>query len=391
VSWFDLIIVGVAVLAAIGGFRLGFLARVSSWVGLAAGLYLAARFLPRILSSLSLADPVTRLLVAVAILVGGAFLGQALGLVVGARLHRALPLGPIREIDRGVGAGVGVLGILVAVWILVPSMAVVPGWPARAARTSSIAQWVDGHFPPPPDTVSTLRRLVGDTSFPDVFNPLHPGEALGPPPASSGLAATTLARVSASTVKVEGQACGQIQDGSGFVAGVDEVVTNAHVVAGEPAGHTQVQLPDHRFLPATVVLFDPERDLAILRVNRLGAVPLTTATGSVGERGAVFGHPGGSVELVVAPAAIAQEVNAVGRDLYGTKTIRRDVFVLAAQLHPGDSGGPLVDQNGAVVGVAFAIAPDQPTTAYALTSREIDAARAQPRAGSAGTGPCLSD
>jgi S1-C subfamily serine protease len=391
VSWFDLVIVAVAAVAAVGGFRLGFLARVSSWIGLGAGLYLAARFLPRILTALSLANPVTRLLVAVAILIGGAFAGQALGLVVGARLHGALPVGPVRDIDRGVGAGVGVLGILVVVWILVPSMAVVPGWPARAARSSTIAQWVDGHFPRPPDTVSALRRLIGDTSFPDVFSGLHPGESLGPPPASTGLAPATLARVSASTVKVEGEACGQIQDGSGFVAGMDEIVTNAHVVAGEPAGRTEVQLPNRRFQPATVVLFDPERDLAVLRVDHLGATPLSVATGSVGDKGAVFGHPGGSVELVVAPAAIAQEVNAVGRDLYDSKTIRRDVFVLSAQLHPGDSGGPLVDQSGGVVGVAFAIAPDQPTTAYALSSKEIDAVVGQPQTQAVGTGACLND
>jgi S1-C subfamily serine protease len=390
-SWFDVVIVAVAIMAAIGGFRLGFLARVSSWIGLGIGVYVAARFLPRIVRAVDPADPVARLLVASALLVAGAFAGQALGLLIGGRLHRALPIGPVREVDRGVGAGVGILGILVAVWILVPSMAVVPGWPARAARTSSIARWVDGHFPRPPDTVSTLRRLVGSDSFPDVFGALHPGESLGPPPASSGLSAAVLARVSASTVKVEGEACGRIQDGSGFVAGVDEIVTNAHVVAGEPAGHTQVQLASGRFVPATVVAFDPERDVAVLRVDRLGEAPLPMATGAVGDKGAVFGHPGGSTQLVVAPAAIAQEVNAVGRDLYDSKTIQRDVFVLAAELHPGDSGGPLVDQNGYVVGVAFAIAPDEPTTAYALTSKEVGPVLAHPPAAAVGTGPCISD
>ena len=45
-SWLDLIIVGLAVLAAVGGYRLGFLARASSWIGLGLGLYVAARILP---------------------------------------------------------------------------------------------------------------------------------------------------------------------------------------------------------------------------------------------------------------------------------------------------------------------------------------------------------
>jgi S1-C subfamily serine protease len=390
-TWFDVLIVVLAVLAAVGGYRLGFLARATSWIGLALGLYIAARFLANIVSALDLANPVSRLMVAAAILIGGAFVGQALGLFVGARLHGALPLGSLRQIDRGIGACLGVAGILVAVWILAPSMADVPGWPARSARTSSIARWVDSHFPQPPDTVATLRRLVGSGSFPEVFGALHPGESLGPPPVSSGLTPVVQARVSASTVKVEGQACGRIQDGSGFVSGVDEVVTNAHVVAGEPAGRTQVQLPDKRFLPAVVVLFDPERDLAVLRVSQLGAAALPTATGTAGQAGAVFGHPGGSEALVVAPAAIDQEITATGRDLYDSRSIRRDVFVLAAELHPGDSGGPLVNASGAVVGVAFAIAPDRPTTAYALTSKELDADLAVPRGPAVGTGRCLAD
>jgi S1-C subfamily serine protease len=390
-SWLDLIIVGLAVLAAVGGYRLGFLARASSWIGLGLGLYVAARFLSRIVSALDLANPVSRLMVAAAVLIGGAFVGQALGLLLGARLSGALPLGSLRSIDRGIGACLGIAGILVAVWILVPSMADVPGWPARSARTSSIARWVDTHFPQPPDTVATLRRLVGSGSFPEVFGALHAGESLGPPPPSSGLSPAVLARVTASTVKVEGQACGRIQDGSGFAAGVDEIVTNAHVVAGEPTGHTEVQLPGKRLVPATVVLFDPERDLAVLRVSRLGAPPLPTATATVGETGAVFGHPGGSDALVIAPAAIDQEITATGRDLYDTRSIRRDVFVLAAELHPGDSGGPLVNASGAVVGVAFAIAPDRPSTAYALTSKEINAALDQPRGPAVSTGRCLAD
>jgi S1-C subfamily serine protease len=105
--------------------------------------------------------------------------------------------------------------------------------------------------------------------------------------------------------------------------------------------------------------------------------------------GAVFGHPGGQDALAVAPAVIRRNVTAIGRDLYDTRDSRRDVFILAADLHPGDSGGPLVSQAGAVDGVAFAIAPDRPGTAYALTSAEINAALTEPRSTAASTGSCL--
>ena len=47
-----------------------------------------------------------------------------------------------------------------------------PGWPAREARNSSIARWVDRSFPTAPDTLQALRRLVGSQAFPQVFNAL---------------------------------------------------------------------------------------------------------------------------------------------------------------------------------------------------------------------------
>ncbi len=386
----DVVVIVLAIAAAIGGYRLGFLARAVSWIGLALGIYAAARFLPAIVRWLNPGNPSERLLVAFVVLIGGALVGQALGLIAGARLHRALPLGPIRDIDRGVGAGVGALGVLVALWLLLPSIAAVPGWPAREATSSAISGWVGSHFPRAPNTLQVLKNLVGPEDFPDVFNALHPGEALGPPPASAGISAALVDRVSQSTVKVEGQACDEIQDGSGFAVGNDLIATNAHVVAGEGPGRTKVLLPNGSTLPATVLLFDEDRDLALLRVPGLGEAPLPTATGSVGESVGDFGHPNGQDALALAPAEIAQDITAVGRDLYNTHNTSRNVFVLSAVLYPGDSGSPLVNQAGSVVGVAFAIAPDRPTTAYALASSELDAVLHETLGAAVSTGPCLS-
>ena len=140
---------------------------------------------------------------------------------------------------------------------------------------------------------------------------------------------------------------------------------------------------------ASVSSFDTDRDLAVLRVPRLGLQPLPIASADVGARGAVFGHPRGQDEVAVSPSVIRQHVEAVGRDLYDSHTTRRQVFILAADLEPGDSGGPLVDTAGRVVGVAFAIAPDRPGTAYALTDVELRAAIATPN-GQRATGPCLT-
>ncbi|MCA1845836.1 MAG: trypsin-like peptidase domain-containing protein [Actinobacteria bacterium] len=150
-----------------------------------------------------------------------------------------------------------------------------------------------------------------------------------------------------------------------------------------------VQTPTGRRLRADVVVFDPNRDLAVLDVSGLGEDPLAVGTAHVGDTGAVFGHPGGQIDIDVSPARVAQRINALGRNLYDSQMTRRDVLLLSAHLMPGDSGGALVNTDGMVVGVAFAIAPDDPTTAYALNSTELNAALAAPRASGVDTGPCL--
>jgi S1-C subfamily serine protease len=390
VNGLDLIVIVVAVFAALGGYRLGFFGRVASWLGLALGFYVAVRVLPTVMVRLTTASPGTQLAVAVLVLVGGAVIGQALGMMVGSRLHRALPAGPVRQADRVVGAGTGIVGVIVALWLLLPSIAAVPGWPARATAESSISRWVSGDLPNPPDTLQVLRRMIGEDA-PEVFAVLHPQAPAGPPPTTSPLAAGVTRTVAASTVKVQGQACSRIFEGSGFAVATDLIVTNAHVVAGEAAGRTSVLLPSGRQLPATVVMFDPRRDLALLSVASLGEAPLPLRVAHAGATGAVFGHPNGQNALAVTPARVAQEIQAVGKDLYDTTNTKRDVLVLAAALAHGDSGGPLVNAAGQVIGVAFAIAADQAGTSYALSTTELQGALAEPRNSSgASTGPCLT-
>ena len=65
------------------------------------------------------------------------------------------------------------------------------------------------------------------------------------------------------------------------------------------------------------------------------------------------------------------------------------MLILAASLAPGDSGAALVDPQGQVVGVAFAIAPDKPSVAYALNIEELLAVLAGNLSQPVDTGPCL--
>ena len=383
----DLVLVGLVVGAGVGGWRLGFVARAASWGGMAVGLLLAARALPAVVTAAERSAGRAQLvLVAVVLLVGGAFAGQAIGLLLGTRLHLGIHSTEGRTVDAIGGAVAGVLGVLVAVWILVPAIADVPGWEARQVRTSRVTRAVDLLFPAPPDATRTLRQLLGE-QYPRVFDALRPSPEVGPPPAASGLSRETSDQVVRSTVKVTGEACGRIQEGSGFVVGPDLVVTNAHVVAGERT--SLLERSDGSRVPARVVAFDPRRDVAVLSAPGMDRPALVLADIGVAGRGAVFGHPGGGA-LRIAPFSVGQRITALGRDIYGEERTSRDVLVLASALAPGDSGGALVDPTGRVVGVAFAIAPDEPGVAYALTTAELRPVLAAAGRGDADTGACVA-
>jgi S1-C subfamily serine protease len=389
VNGLDIAIVVGVVAAAVGGYQLGFLARVLSWAGLAAGIAVAARLATELVHSMNGSDPRSRLFAALAFLLGLAVVGWALGLAIGSLLHATLTFGPgLRTVDRAAGAVIGCLGVLVAVWLLIPALALTPGWPARAARDSAIVRAIDDYGPKPPRSVEQLARRVSGNALPDAL-----GRLVNPPDAgtvpASGLPAGVAARVADSVVKVEGRACREITDGSGYVAATDLVVTNAHVVAGEQ--RTQVDTNRGSQLSATVVAFDSQRDVAVLRVRGLGLPVLPFAPRvHTGDIDAVFGHPGGG-PLRESPARIAEEIVAQGNDIYGTHSTRRNVLVLAADVRPGDSGGPVVDQLGQVAGVAFATDRGGAAIGYALANSEIRPVLVTGAAATTGvdTGPCV--
>jgi S1-C subfamily serine protease len=385
VNAFDLLVLLGIALAAVAGYRIGLVTRALSWVGLLAGLIVAARMLPLVLDRVESSQPGNRLLIALAVLLGGALGGQALGLAVGGRASSALPTSS-RPLDRAAGAVVGGGGVLVAVWLLLPAMADVQGSAASLVRDSSIARAIHDVAPEPPDAVAALRDLVDESGIPRVFDDLRRAPDTGPPPAASGIAPDILQRAAASSVRVEGEACGKLQEGSGWVAAPGIVVTNAHVVAGED--ETVVFPEGSDELDATVVAFDASRDLAVLAVPELERPPLPLVDSDRGAIGAVLGHPGGG-PLEVSPFEVVDQLRAQGRDLYDEQATLRSVLVLASDLAPGDSGAALVDPTGSVVGVAFAIAPDRSGTAYALDPDEVRLVLSTRSQGAVDSGPCL--
>ena len=392
-NFLDLLVVAAGVAAGSIGNRIGFLRRVASWAGLVGGVILAVALVDHVAEALRGSPPRTRLLAALAFVLLLATIGHAAGYAIGSALDRRVRLRAsvrLRTGDRVAGAAVGVGGVVAVMWLLIPALASSPGWPARAVRNSLVARTIDRIAPDPPSESEALGRLVGDESFPEVFDTLTSPDAGTPP--HHGVPRDVARRVNRSVVKIEGTACGRIQEGTGFVVAPGLVVTNAHVVAGEP--HTRLEENDGTRFDAVVVAFDPNRDLAVLRVPGLGLPALPRGEGRVDDRGALFGRPGGG-PLRESPVRIAEEIVARGTNIERSAATRREVFVLAAVTEPGDSGAPLVDRDGRVIGVIFAFDLSRPTTAYALTNRELDAVLgpvlAVRQLGPVTTGPCLSE
>lgn len=303
----DLILAVLVLTSIAGGWRLGLLTGATSWVVLLQSLALTTILLPAVAGTLGGHDPGLRLMIAAVLFVSAGVGGQRAGVLLGRQFRRSLlpEEGPARHRDKVAGAVVAPFALVLGLWLLVlPPLRAAAGPLAGLTRRSALARALDAALPQAPEASLALRRLAGPAGTPQVFDGLVPDLDTGPPPARTGLDPGVVARVSASTVRVEGVACRAERDGSGFTVAPDLVVTNAHVVAGQR--RTVVERPDGRRLGATVAVFDPLRDLALLSVPGLGQAPLPLANAKVGSTVGVFGHPSGQTPLEISPASIRQ-------------------------------------------------------------------------------------
>ncbi len=381
----DLAVLAVMGTAVWGGYRLGLVQGGTSWVLLLQGLVLVSLLTP-VLEAIG--DPALRVSLGLILFAAAGIGAQYLGRLLGVRYRTALVPEEYLYADRVAGAVAAPVAVLLVVWLIVlPPMGQVTGWAGNLAARSAISRALTVALPEPPASSEALRKLVGPVAMPEVLTALGPAGDTSPPPKSADLDPAVVSKVTASTVRVEGDACLLDKAGSGFTVAENLVVTNAHVVAGED--RTAVVRPDGTRLPATVAVFDPERDLALLRVPGLDQEPLPLGPAREGTVGAVFGHPGGQDELEISPAGIRQQLVADVRSVDWDVPTRRSLYVLSANLEPGDSGGALVTQSGTVAGVAFAIARNRNGVAYALTTEELEPLLARDRSGVADTGPCF--
>lgn len=366
----DLGIIVLLVLAAINGYRRGAALQLSTYAGLLAGLLAGALVAP-IAAGLA-SSPFAQAAIALGVLLGLAAMGDALGWAVGTRVWAAAHRSVLGAVDSVAGSFVAAVALLVAVWFLTWNLANGP-FPSVSSEIqgSAIVRGLDRTLPRPPGLLAEVRQFLNRFGFPEVFAglPQAPAAPVAEPSDPEVRAIFDLA--DQSTVRIVGEACGAVQEGSGFIVAADYVVTNAHVVAG--VGSPRVQEQGGGSQGAVVVAFDPRLDIAVLHTTSNldpRPLPLDGKVVDRGTQGAVMGYPEGG-PLKGRPGAVRQEIEAVGRDIYGRSVVRRDVYELQAVVRPGNSGGPFVLSDGTVAGVVFAASTSDSDIGYALTTPQI--------------------
>ncbi|MCS5714023.1 MarP family serine protease [Herbiconiux sp. CPCC 205716] len=372
----DLVLLVIALLAVVGGWRRGALLTAAALAGIVVGALVTGWAAPPVvdwLAGLGWSSPLQRTLAAVGVLIVCISLASAVLTGVASLLRRVIG---IVKIGRGLDAlGGGVLGLLiwgVVVWLLaafLPS-AGVPQL-TQAIASSRVVATLDRIAPVPAESaLGTLGQALDTAGFPEVFaygQEIIPGAPQPDPtvPDAVNQAAGGVVRILSSAPR-----CGSDAEGSGWVVAADRVVTNAHVVAGSDS--LAVQLAGQsRPYEARLVVFDPQRDLAVLDVPGLPADPLPLGTElASGDSAVVAGYPENGPYSVV-PSRVRDVVDAVGRDIYGADAVTREIYSLRSTVLPGNSGGPLFDDAGQVVGVVFARSTVDAETGYALTLDEI--------------------
>jgi S1-C subfamily serine protease len=388
----DLVLLAVLAVYLFSGIRQGFVFGTLSLAGFAGGVAAGIWLLPRVVTSLEPGRSRAVIVIVGVLIMGG--LGQVVGAAIGSRVRSTVRSQPARVADAVLGGVVSLVGVAVVVTVLA---GVVRGAPlplvSRAIGGSTVVRVLDQVVPTGVTTAAGGMARAVASDFPRVFAGIGPEQIVPVAPPSAAEVGQAAALAAPSTVKITGRAdsCLRTQEGSGFVIAPERVVTNAHVVAGVEGAQAQVLGTGAR-LDAEVVLFDPERDLAVLAVPGLTAPPLALGTDLAGGAPAVVvGYPGDG-PFTSTVARVRQVLQARGEDIYGEPGVSRQVYSLYAQVRPGNSGGPLLDPAGALVGVVFASSLDDPDTGYALTLAEsrpvLDQAAAATEA--VDTGACSS-
>jgi uncharacterized membrane protein required for colicin V production len=381
-GWVDLIIAIIVVLAGLRGFAEGAIRQVAGLAGLAAGFLLGAAVAPSLSGDITKSGwrPAIALFIVLIISVLGGIVGGVVGSVIKHVVH-AMMLGIV---DRILGVVVGAGGALIMCW-LAAGLLTSATWGSIASgiEQSSILSAMDHVMPPVPTIEARVQSLFHSAGVPNIFAdvvtptlpPTVAPSKLGPP-------VSHLSQPSDVVKVLASGDCDEVSEGTAFYVSGDEVVTNAHVVAGQK----RVTVNGER---AVVALYDPKNDLAVLRVSESQSpFSFLSTEPSPGTAVQVVGYPlnGSRTE---APGYYEGELTGAGRGIYNETLFIKTVLDLEVNVSPGNSGSPVL-VNGRVAGIVESKSLSQASTGYAIPDNVIRADLAKtPATGHVSTQSCL--
>ncbi|GGV91141.1 MarP family serine protease [Streptomyces massasporeus] len=368
----DILLLLVVLAYAASGYRRGLVAGCVSLAGFVGGAVVGVWALPWVMD---LVEPGTTraTLTAVFTVLLPAVVGHELAGRLALRLRRELDRGPLRVADGVGGAVANAVAVLIVAWVAASVLGASSSpLVTSAIRDSRLLGAVQRTMPDTtPAWFSGATSALTQAGFPQVFNPFEnesTAEVARPTGDSVTAAATNAAK--RSTVKVEGVAGTQGREGSGFVYAREHVMTNAHVVAGIDEPTVQIGGVGRTY-EARVVLFDPQKDVAVLYVPGLKAPVLRFDDDAErGDSAVVAGYPQDG-DLNLQAATVANRVRATGQNIYNDGTAIREIYSIRSTVRPGNSGGPLLTTDGRVFGVVFARSTSDAETGYVLTADEV--------------------
>ena len=388
----DLFLGAFAIMVMVTGWQRGFLVSTVSLVGVGCGLAVARAVITTV-EFPATSIPTSEFIWITGVLFGAVIIGSAFGAFVGREVRSGINIRPIVFLDSLGGSVFSLLAWSIVVWFLASTFAVSPiSNVTHILAESKVIATLDGKMPNDVRagvsrlqiyvSVSKLPALAID--IPSIITLPEPNPAITDDP--EVLSALT------SVLRVEGvsRKCKVSTSGSGFVVAKHVVMTNAHVVAG--TSHVGVRVKGKgEQLDGTVVYFNPNLDIALIRVNKLksASLDIVTDVGS-GKSAVVAGFPGGGgLELI--PATVSASVRSRGTDIYGKDLVVRQIYTIKADIQHGDSGAGLLTDTGEVAGIVFAASASDSSVGYALSPTEFTGviAKSATLSDQVDTGKCL--
>lgn len=371
-GWLDIGVIILALLAASSGWRQGAVASALAFLGVVLGAVAGILIAPHVL--VHVGEGKGRVFAGVLLIVVLVVVGEVAGMVLGRAARGSMSNPAARIIDSSIGGALQFVAVLVAAWLLALPLArsAQPGI-AAAVRDSTVLGKVNEFAP---EWVRALPHefsaLLDTSGLPAVMGPFGRTPIASVDPPDPSVEASPVAKALQRQVfRINGEApsCGRKLEGSGFVVAPERVMTNAHVVAG--TSNVTVDVPG-RTLPAKVVLYDSNTDVAVLAVPGLGEAPLPLAPqpAKSGTSAIVLGYPGGG-SYKASPARVRETLQLPGPNIYDSANVRREVYTVRGSVQQGNSGGPLVDDQGRLLGVVFGAAVDNSETGFVLTLNEV--------------------